>query len=71
MEKFSGTSEMTGNQMLVFEVEAYLEENFEFRRNVVSGKTEYRAINCEEWTILGSAEISGAFIQIRQRAFVV
>ena len=43
---------MTGNQMLVFEVEAYLEENFEFRRNVVSGKTEYRAINCEEWTIL-------------------
>ena len=30
---------MTGNQMLVFEVEAYLEENFEFRRNVVSGKT--------------------------------
>ena len=52
MEKFSGTSEMTGNQMLVFEVEAYLEENFEFRRNVVSGKTEYRAINCEEWTIL-------------------
>ena len=52
MEKFSGTSEMTGNQMLVFEVEAYLEENFEFRRNVVSGKTEYRAINCNEWTIL-------------------
>ena len=43
---------MTGNQMMVFEVEAYLEENFEFRRNVVSGKTEYRAINCEEWTIL-------------------
>ena len=43
---------MTGNQMLVFEVEAYLEENFEFRRNVVSGKTEYRTINCEEWTIL-------------------
>ena len=34
--------------MMVFEVEAYLEENFEFRRNVVSGKTEYRAINCEE-----------------------
>ena len=29
---------MTGNQMLVFEVEAYLEENFEFRRNVVNGK---------------------------------
>ncbi|WP_216358942.1 virulence-associated E family protein, partial [Prevotella sp. P2-180] len=52
MEKFSGTSEMTGNQMLVFEVEAYLEENFEFRRNVVSGKTEYRAINCDEWIIL-------------------
>ena len=48
MEKFSGTSEMTGNQMMVFEVEAYLEENLEFRRNVVSGKTEYRAINCEE-----------------------
>ena len=36
---------MTGNQMLVFEVEAYLEENFEFRRNVVSGKTEYRIKN--------------------------
>ena len=49
MEKFSGTSEMTGNQMMVFEVEAYLEENFEFRRNVVSGKTEYRTINCDEW----------------------
>ena len=48
MEKFSGTSEMTGNQMMVFEVEAYLKENFEFRRNVVSGKTEYRAINCGE-----------------------
>ena len=43
---------MTGNQMMVFEVETYLEENFEFRRNVVSGKTEYRAINCGEWTIL-------------------
>ena len=48
MGKNSEMSVMAENQMLVFEVEAYLEENFEFRRNVVSGKTEYRTINCEE-----------------------
>ena len=42
-------SAMSDNQMIVFEVETYLEENFEFRRKVVSGKTEYRTKKCEEW----------------------
>ena len=45
-------SVMTDNQMMVYAVEAYLEENYEFRRNVVSGKTEYRHKDCEEWTIM-------------------
>ena len=45
-------SVMTDNQMMVYAVETYLEENYEFRRNVVSGKTEYRHKDCEEWTIM-------------------
>ena len=45
-------SVMTDTQMMVYAVETYLEENYEFRRNVVSGKTEYRHKDCEEWTII-------------------
>lgn len=46
------TSEMTQSQMAVYEVEAYLEEKYEFRRNVLSGKTEYKQHDCEEWTVV-------------------
>ena len=35
---------MTGNQSAIYLVESFLEENFLFRRNLLSGKTEFLRI---------------------------
>ena len=59
-------SAMTDNQMLVYEVETYLEENFEFRRNVVSGKTEYHAKGCEKWTIVTEETVNSIIRQAKK-----
>lgn len=59
-------SAMTDNQMLVYEVETYLEENFEFRRNVVSGKTEYHAKDCEKWTIVTEETVNSIIRQAKK-----
>ena len=37
--------EITKNQNMVFEVEAFLEEGFKFRRNVINGKVEICFLN--------------------------
>ena len=39
------SSEMTGNQSDIYLVEAFLEENFLFRRNLLSGKTEFAVVS--------------------------
>lgn len=44
--------EMAQNQMMVFQVEAYLEENYAFRRNELSGKTECRLTGSQEWAVV-------------------
>lgn len=42
-------SAMTQNQKAVYEVESYLEEKYEFRKNILSGKTEVKENPCEVW----------------------
>lgn len=39
------SSEMTGNQSDIYLVEAFLEENYQFRRNLLSGKTEFAVVS--------------------------
>ena len=39
------SSEMTSNQSDIYLVEAFLEENFLFRRNLLSGKTEFAVVS--------------------------
>ena len=41
--------EMTETAGLVFLVESFLEENFQFRRNLLMGKTEVRCNGCDQW----------------------
>ncbi|MGN0224842.1 MAG: VapE domain-containing protein [Prevotella sp.] len=41
--------EMTETAGLVFQVEAFLEENFQFRRNLLMGKTEVRNNGSDQW----------------------
>ena len=41
--------EMTETAGLVFQVESFLEENFQFRRNLLMGKTEVRCNGCDQW----------------------
>ena len=41
------SSEMTGNQSDIYLVEAFLEENYQFRRNLLSGKTEFAVVSEE------------------------
>ena len=41
--------EMTESAGLVFLVESFLEENFQFRRNLLMGKTEVRCNGCDQW----------------------
>lgn len=47
--------EINENQEAIFEVESFLNENYEFRRNLLSGKTEMRVIDEKEkpveWSI--------------------
>ena len=38
------SSMMTGNQLAIYQVESFLEESYLFRRNVLSGKTEFICI---------------------------
>ena len=38
------SSDMTSNQSDIYLVEAFLEENFQFRRNLLSGKTEFAVV---------------------------
>lgn len=40
---------MTETAGLVFQVESFLEENFQFRRNLLMGKTEVRCNGCDQW----------------------
>ena len=40
---------MTETAGLVFLVESFLEENFQFRRNLLMGKTEVRCNGCDQW----------------------
>jgi len=60
---------LTEGQGAVYEVESFLSENYEFRRNVLSGKIEYKCINCEkadgaspiinkEWEVFSSASLN-------------
>ena len=41
--------EMTETAGLIFQVESFLEENFQFRRNLLMGKTEVRCNGCDQW----------------------
>ena len=42
------SSMMAGNQSAIYQVESFLEEFYLFRRNVLSGKTEFFCIKPEE-----------------------
>jgi len=58
-------------QELVFEVETYLAENYEFRNNILSGKTEVRLISdgeqtAAEWQILSSAMMNSIIRQAKK-----
>ncbi len=46
--------EMTENQGAIYMIESFLDENYEFRRNVLSGKTEVRKLSddADDWSIL-------------------
>lgn len=39
------SAEMTSNQSDIYLVEAFLEENYQFRRNLLSGKTEFAVVS--------------------------
>ncbi|MBO7553830.1 MAG: DUF3874 domain-containing protein [Bacteroidaceae bacterium] len=48
------SKELSKNQGVIYQIESFLDENYEFRRNVLSGKTEVRklSVNADEWRIL-------------------
>lgn len=60
-------SESITIQEAVYEVEAYLSENYQFRRNVLSGKLEYRRVSSEqsepsEWQIV-TAQVVNSIVR--------
>ena len=58
--------EGTKGQDLVFEVEAFLEEGFEFRRNVINGKLEMRFKDEAEWRALSDEVLNTIVINARE-----
>ena len=58
--------EVTKGQDLVFEVEAFLEEGFEFRRNVINGKLEMRFKDEAEWRALSDEVLNTIVINARE-----
>ena len=58
--------EVTKGQDLVFEVEAFLEEGFEFRRNVINGKLEMRFKDEDVWRALTDEVLNTIVIKARE-----
>ena len=58
--------EVTKGQDLVFEVEAFLEEGFEFRRNVINGKLEMRFKDEDVWRALTDEMLNTIVIKARE-----
>ena len=58
--------EGTKGQDLVFEVEAFLEEGFDFRRNVINGKLEMRFKDEAEWRALSDEVLNTIVINARE-----
>ena len=59
--------EGTKGQDLVFEVEAFLEEGFEFRRNVINGKLEMRFKDEDAWRALSDEVLNTIVIRAREQ----
>ena len=58
------------NQEAIFEVESFLNENYEFRRNLLSGKIEIRLIDekekSEEWSIVTAETVNSIIRNARK-----
>ena len=59
--------EGTKGQDLVFEVEAFLEDGFEFRRNVINGKLEMRFKDEDAWRALSDEVLNTIVIRAREQ----
>ncbi|MDO4497970.1 MAG: VapE family protein [Bacteroidales bacterium] len=63
---------MTENQSALLEIEAFLADNYELRRNVLSGKTEVRRIKANEgseeqpWKILTQTEANSIVLHAKR-----
>ena len=55
--------EITKNQNMIFEVEAFLEEGFRFRRNVINGKVEICYHGENEWATLTTEKFNSLLIK--------
>ena len=55
--------EITKNQNMVFEVEAFLEEGFKFRRNVINGKVEMCYKGENKWNVLTTEAFNSLVIK--------
>lgn len=54
-------TELTSKESTIYLVESFMEENYDFRRNLLSGKTEYCTINAEEppvWKVFTKEDLN-------------
>ena len=62
---------MTENQGAIYMIDSFLDENYEFRRNVLSGKTEVRKLSDEadKWSILTEVILNSIVRKAKMEGF--